>query len=59
MQEEYFDQPTEVKIKDARPDIGYQLGVTPDLVEEPRCVNDESCKDIVAKVPLSVVALRV
>ena len=29
MMEDYFSQPYEAKIRDARPDIGYQLGVTP------------------------------
>ena len=29
MMEDYFSQPKEAKIRDARPDIGYQLGVTP------------------------------
>jgi len=50
LMEDYFEQPYDVKIRDARPDIGYQLGVTPDYVEEPRCVNDPSCQDIVAKL---------
>ncbi len=32
MMEDYFDQPFQVKMKDARPDIGYQLGVTPGIL---------------------------
>ncbi|GJQ15472.1 hypothetical protein GpartN1_g7263.t1 [Galdieria partita] len=34
--EQYFEQPTLVKLKDCRPDISYQVGVTPELTEWPR-----------------------
>lgn len=34
--ERYFEQPTETKMPDARPDYHYQVGVTPDHVERPR-----------------------
>lgn len=50
LMEDYFSQPTEVKLLDARPEIGYQLGVTPDHVEEPRCVNDPQCITDVEKL---------
>jgi len=36
LMEDYFAQPYDVKIKDARPDIGYQLGVTPGVLAAPR-----------------------
>ena len=36
MMERYFSQPREVKMKDARPQFFYQVGVTPDFVERPR-----------------------
>ncbi|KAK4523490.1 hypothetical protein GAYE_PCTG60G1386 [Galdieria yellowstonensis] len=36
MMERYFEQPTEVKLKDARPELYYQVGVTPEFTEEPR-----------------------
>eukprot|EP00892_Ulva_mutabilis_P010096 jgi/Ulvmu1/7459/UM037_0002.1 len=39
--EDYFSQPREVKMLDARPDLAYQIGVTPDGCEVPRCVSDE------------------
>lgn len=50
MMEDYFSQSTEVKEKDARPDIGYQVGVTPENKEVPRCGRDEGCKELVEKV---------
>ncbi len=34
--ERYFEQPTEVKMVDTRPDFHYQVGATPDHVERPR-----------------------
>lgn len=40
----------EVKLKDARPDIHYQLGVTPNGVELPKCASDPSCQDMINKV---------
>lgn len=45
--ETYFDQPTDVKLQDARPEVGYQVGVTPENTEVPRCGRDASCLDIV------------
>jgi isopenicillin N synthase-like dioxygenase len=49
--ESYFEQPEEVKLKDARPDIHYQLGVTPNGVELPKCASDPSCQDMINKMP--------
>lgn len=34
--EAYFAQPTEVKMRDVRPDMHYQIGATPGLVETPK-----------------------
>ncbi|GJQ09030.1 hypothetical protein GpartN1_g5334.t1 [Galdieria partita] len=36
MMERYFEQPTEVKLEDARPQLYYQVGVTPEFTEQPR-----------------------
>jgi hypothetical protein len=41
--EDYFDQPTEEKLKDARPELAYQVGSTPENVELPRCGRDPHC----------------
>ncbi len=34
--EKYFNQPTEVKMKDTRPQWGFQVGATPSFTEKPR-----------------------
>lgn len=44
MVEAYFSQPTEVKLADARPQYSYQVGVTPEFQEVPRCTFDEECQ---------------
>lgn len=36
MLEKYFEQPRAVKMPDSRPQVHYQVGVTPDLVEKAR-----------------------
>lgn len=48
--EKYFEQEHDVKMKDARPDYHYQVGVTPEGVEFPRCAVDPSCQEFVAEV---------
>ncbi|KAJ3052772.1 hypothetical protein HK097_005698 [Rhizophlyctis rosea] len=50
MMEEYFAQSTEAKEKDARPEVGFQVGVTPENKEVPRCGKDERCKELVEKM---------
>jgi isopenicillin N synthase-like dioxygenase len=45
--EKYFEQNPEVKKKDARPELHYQVGVTPEGVEKPRCTFDANCQKIV------------
>jgi len=35
-------------VKDARPELSYQVGVTPEGVEKPRCTVDPSCQKIVS-----------
>ncbi|KAF0349577.1 clavaminate synthase-like protein [Gigaspora margarita] len=51
LMEDYFDQPFEVKLKDARPEIGYQVGVTPEFKEEPKCHRDPNCQSIIDQMP--------
>lgn len=48
--EAYFSQPLELKMKDARPEYSYQVGVTPELTETPRCTFDENCKELIDKL---------
>lgn len=36
MMEQYYEQPEEVRLQDARPDVHYQVGVTPEEVERAR-----------------------
>jgi isopenicillin N synthase-like dioxygenase len=45
--ERYFNRPYDTIMRDARPDIFYQLGVTPEGTELPRCTSDPRCRDIV------------
>ncbi|CAG8646992.1 4718_t:CDS:1 [Acaulospora colombiana] len=51
LMEDYFAQPYEKKLKDARPDLSYQVGVTPGFTEEPICNRDPKCLDMIAKMP--------
>eukprot|EP00871_Galdieria_phlegrea_P005466 jgi/Galph1/5920/GphlegSOOS_G4608.1 len=39
--ERYFEQPTELKIRDCRPEVHYQVGLTPELTEWPRDNSEE------------------
>lgn len=48
--EDYFAQPTEVKERDARPDLHYQVGPTPELMEEPKCNRDARCQEVIEHV---------
>lgn len=36
MLESYFAQPRDVKLRDVRADLSYQVGATPDMIERPR-----------------------
>ncbi|KJE88723.1 hypothetical protein CAOG_00318 [Capsaspora owczarzaki ATCC 30864] len=51
LMEQYFEQSVEDKKADERPQWGYQVGVTPELVEVPRCTVDPKCLDTIAKMP--------
>ena len=51
MMERYFEQAPEKIIEDARPQWGYQVGVTPAGVEFPRCATDEACLESIKSMP--------
>lgn len=48
--EDYFAQPIEDLQKDERPEIHYQVGVTLENTEKPKCAVDEPCLDIIANL---------
>lgn len=48
--EDYFAQPIEDLKKDERPEIYYQVGVTLENTEKPKCAVDEPCLDIIANL---------
>lgn len=47
MLEDYFGLPDDVKMKDIRPELHYQVGTTPGCIELPRSARDESCLEFV------------
>lgn len=49
--ERYFARPRDVKLKDARPELAYQVGITPEGIEKPRCITDSSIQDAIATYP--------
>ncbi|KIK70704.1 hypothetical protein GYMLUDRAFT_65917 [Collybiopsis luxurians FD-317 M1] len=48
--EDYFDQPQPILQKDERPELGYQVGVTLENTEKPKCAVDESCLRIIERL---------
>ncbi|KAI1437414.1 hypothetical protein GGR50DRAFT_71127 [Xylaria sp. CBS 124048] len=48
--EDYFAQPNEILKKDERPELGYQIGVTLENTEKPKCAVDEPCLDIIRRL---------
>ncbi|KAL0579464.1 hypothetical protein V5O48_002570 [Marasmius crinis-equi] len=59
--EDYFAQPNEVLKNDERPEFGYQVGVTLENTEKPKCAIDEPCLRIIEKLepserPLDITA---
>ena len=50
LMQRYYSQPVEALMEDARPDIFYQVGVTPELVETAVCSHDTTCKEVIAKM---------
>ena len=51
LMEDYFDQPTELKMADVRKELHYQVGATPSHVEIPICKADEECRARIAAMP--------
>jgi len=51
MIENYFSQSDEIKLKDCRPQLNYQIGVTPEGTEFPRCARDPKCKEMIDSMP--------
>ena len=49
--EQYFSQPHKIKMQDARPEYAYQVGVTPENIETPRCTFDPSCQQLITDLP--------
>jgi isopenicillin N synthase-like dioxygenase len=43
LMEQYFEQDENKKMEDARPELGYQVGVTPEKKELSRCSQDPNC----------------
>ncbi|CAK7266523.1 hypothetical protein SEPCBS119000_002071 [Sporothrix epigloea] len=48
--EAYFGQPVAVLQQDERPALGYQVGVTLENTETPKCAVDEPCLDVIARL---------
>lgn len=59
--EDYFAQPEEVLRRDERPELSYQVGVTLENTEKPKCAVDEPCLRIIQRLepserPLDITA---
>lgn len=48
--EDYFAQPEEELRKDERPELSYQIGVTLENTEKPKCAVDEPCLDVIQRL---------
>ncbi|GAA6014237.1 hypothetical protein JCM10207_006142 [Rhodosporidiobolus poonsookiae] len=48
LQEEYFAQPKERLEEDLRPEVHYQVGVTLENTEKPKCHSFDPCKAVIA-----------
>ncbi|KAK3331617.1 hypothetical protein B0T19DRAFT_413658 [Cercophora scortea] len=48
--EDYFAQPEEDLKKDERPELSYQIGVTLENTEKPKCAVDEPCLNVIARL---------
>ncbi|CAK9783307.1 unnamed protein product [Cutaneotrichosporon oleaginosum] len=46
--EDYFAQPDDVLRVDERPELGYQVGVTLENTEKPKCGRDDECQAVIA-----------
>ncbi|KAH9937218.1 Clavaminate synthase-like protein [Fomitopsis serialis] len=59
--EDYFAQPEAALKHDERPELGYQVGVTLENTEKPKCAVDEPCLNVIARLdpaerPLDITA---
>ncbi|WRT69871.1 uncharacterized protein IL334_006862 [Kwoniella shivajii] len=50
--EDYFSQSQEVLKKDERPECGFQVGVTLENTEKPKCASDENCQAIIRSLDI-------
>ncbi|EJD04197.1 Clavaminate synthase-like protein [Fomitiporia mediterranea MF3/22] len=50
LMEDYFAQPEEALRKDERPELGYQVGVTLENTEKPKCAVDEPCLQVITRL---------
>ncbi|KAL1863083.1 hypothetical protein VTK73DRAFT_6445 [Phialemonium thermophilum] len=48
--EDYFAQPADVLRRDARPELSYQIGVTLEDTERPKCAVDQPCLDVIRRL---------
>lgn len=48
--EDYFAQPEEDLKRDERPELSYQIGVTLENTEKPKCAVDEPCLDVIQRL---------
>ena len=48
--EDYFAQPEDDLKKDERPELSYQIGVTLENTEKPKCAVDEPCLHIIERL---------
>ncbi|KAF5388538.1 hypothetical protein D9757_004655 [Collybiopsis confluens] len=51
--EDYFDQPQSILGADERPELGFQVGVTLENTEKPKCAVDESCLRVIERLEVS------
>ena len=61
LMEDYFAQPEPTLKEDERPELSYQVGVTLENTEKPRCAADEPCLRVIARLdpaerPLDITA---
>ncbi|KAL7624792.1 hypothetical protein AAE478_004006 [Parahypoxylon ruwenzoriense] len=48
--EDYFAQPSDLLRRDERPSLGYQVGVTLENTEKPKCAVDEPCLRVIERL---------
>ncbi|KAK0763717.1 hypothetical protein N5P37_003100 [Trichoderma harzianum] len=48
--EDYFAQPEQDLKRDERPELSYQIGVTLENTEKPKCAVDEPCLDVIQRL---------